>query len=45
MKLLYIMLTSLALVGCASNESAKQDQLILEVPKQLMVPPEPLKQL
>ena len=33
------------LVGCSTIEPAKTDQLILEVPAELLAKPEPLKKL
>lgn len=45
MKIFAILFASLVLTGCASMDVAKRDQLILEVPQGLMVPPADLKKL
>lgn len=45
MKLFAVFFASLILAGCASMDVAKRDQLILEVPQNLMVPPAELKKL
>ena len=37
--------TLLFLSGCSSIQSAKKDQLILEVPDSLMIQPKPLQKL
>lgn len=41
----YLLVVAALLAGCACNPHAPDDQLILEVPPQLLKAPEPLKQL
>jgi hypothetical protein len=45
MKLLILTFLSLSLVGCATPDVAKKDQLILKVPPELLEKAQPLKQL
>jgi|AntAceMinimDraft_1070359.scaffolds.fasta_scaffold04615_6 PBP1b-binding outer membrane lipoprotein LpoB len=45
MRILSIAILSLLLTGCASMDVVKRDQLTLDVPKSLMVPPEALRNL
>lgn len=45
MRCLILSVLLLGVVGCASVDTAKKDQLILKVPAELLEKPQPLKQL
>lgn len=45
MKAIVLVLVAASLIGCSSMDVTKKDQLILDVPKELLIPPAPLKQL